>query len=185
MQKYEVEKGKHDFTPNDQPWFTASTKCNFEFILSNSMWFSMEDPDYSGGNDVADWNKLGAGLTWFFSGNTSRTAVLAWRPSQVEKNAFEIAAYINPASGKFIAKGITIVRAGEAMQGQLIITSSYAVFKLKKQGESDDKYSVVQLPFDGLPWYMSWAKFYRGIGPWFGGNQPSHKHMEFLADFKY
>lgn len=175
MVKQSVKKGRHDFKPNNHKPFTWKSKISVKFSLTESMWFSREDPDYPHGNDVKDWNKL-AGLTWFFSGNTKHSLMLAWRPVEEEKGAFEITGYINPAEGKFEAETIMYVVAGTEYEGEVVWVSDQAVFKLRGVGAT--QYHFVSLPLPRpAPKWKSWLRFYRQIGPWFGGNRPAHKDM--------
>lgn len=176
---YTVEKGRHDFKPNDQDFCTFRSKVEGAFWMDDSMWFSQSDPDYQGGEDVKDWNKI-AGVTWFFTGNTNRSAMLAWRPVESEKGLFEVAAYVNPASGKFQATVIGTVKVDELIEFQVIWVADMAVFKIRKPGGED--WTWAELPLRRPPWGL---KIYRHLGAWFGGNRPAHKRMEFWMETKY
>lgn len=172
---YTVQKGEHDFKPNNQVFFTFKSKVSGSFRMDVSMWFSREDPDYSHGEDVKDWNKL-AGVTWFFSGNSNRSAMLAWRPVESEKGLFQLAGYVNPLGGGFKAEKIMQVRAGELIDFKVIWSAGMAVFKIRRPGED---WIFAQMPLDDPPW---WGRIYRQLGPWFGGNRAAHKRMELILE---
>lgn len=176
--KYTVQKGEHDFKPNDQCLITHRNKISGVFSLTSACWFSREDPDYSGGSDAADWNKI-AGVTWFFSGNSNRSAILAWRPNERAKGVFEIAAYVNPDEGRFKAEKIGNVLAGEEVEFQVIWVADMAIFKMKQPSAED--WTWKELP---LKRPTFWGRLYRHLGPWFGGNQPAHKEMTIYLDAK-
>lgn len=175
---YTVEKDKHDFKPNNQCFFTTSNKIEGTFSPTGSMYFTREDTDYPHGSDAADWNKI-AGLTWFLSGNANWSGMLVWRPNEARLNEFEVAAYVNPKSGKFISEKIADVKAGEVLEFQLIHSSNSMTFKFRKQGQ--ESYVFTKLPMRNLPW---WFKFYRQIGPYFGGNRAAHKEMKMELDLR-
>jgi hypothetical protein len=161
MAVFSVDKGKHDFTPNWFPLPYFNRTISRKVILHENCWFSLEDEDYNGGNDVKDWNKI-FGLTSYTLSNTDYSMIFAWRPA-AEKNTFEITAYVNPKDGgKFETGTPIIVKAGE----QVVLTIKWgvnAVFSV--YGNEAFKYRGRR------PWVV------RKIGPWFGGNQTAHKDM--------
>lgn len=175
---YTVEKGKHDFKPNNQAWITAKNKIEGSFRFTESMYFTQEDPDYQYGVDAKDWNKI-AGLTWFLSSNSNCSGILAWRPNEKEKNSFEIAGYVNPRSGGFKAQKIINVFTGEVVQFQLIWTGGLMTFKTKTEQAED--WTFTQIALNNPPW---WFRFYREIGPWFGGNRTAHKEMRLELELR-
>lgn len=179
MNKYKVLEGKHDFLPNNHPLF-CGYKSEGEFILGSSMWFSREDPDYPFGVDVDDWNKIGGGITWAFTGNANRTCIPVWRPHEEKKNHFEIGAFVNDKKGNFIAKQLFIVEAGKKVEYRLTWLKKVARFQFKVEGQSEWIWQDLALKRP-----PGWLRFYRPIGAWFGGNRFAHKNMEFLGQFNY
>lgn len=178
MKEYTVQKDNHDFKPNDQRFFSWKSKVKVRFSLTQSMWFSREDPDYQGGNDVFDWNKI-AGVTGFFSSNSTNALMFAWRPAEELEGTFEIAGYVNDKDGAHSGETILFATVGTEYEGEAVWSGDYAVFKLREVGE--DEFSFVSMPLNRLPWYK---RFYREIGPWFGGNQKAHKEMKLNLEIK-
>lgn len=175
---YRVEKGRHDFKPNNGAWITGKNKIEGAFSFTESMYFHIEDPDYPHGSDVYDWNKI-AGLTWFLSSNSNWSGMLAWRPNQGKRNSFEIGAYVNRRGGSFDFKTIRIVDVGQTVFFQLIWVSDTVVFKTRIEDETD--FQFLQMPLKNPPW---WFPYFREIGPWFGGNRPAHKDMTFELEIR-
>jgi len=122
--------------------------------------------------DVEDWNKI-CGLTWFLTGNTNRTAMLAWRPNEQEENTFQIGTYVNDRRGRVRWHNRVTVAAWETVYFQIIWMSDKVLFKLQPPGEPEPLFFYEELKQP--PW---WFKFYREIGPWFGGNRAAHKNMK-------
>lgn len=168
MKRYTVKKGSHDFKPNDQTLFSFNRKLTFECRLTESMWFSREDPDYDGGNDVEDINKL-CGITNRITGNNSQSAIIGWRPNEKEKNSFEIVAYINHRNKSFHFEHLGYFKAGEDLEGFIRWSYRKVSFAIKRKGEKSQYLKNLNLK----------RPFLRGeIGAWFGGNRAAHKDME-------
>jgi hypothetical protein len=159
---YAVEAGEHDFKPNDfpAPYFGADT-YQATFSFTPSCWWSIEDEDYTGANDIYDWNKIG-GMTNYFNANSTHSVLLAWRPAK-SSNVIEVTAYINPKSGRFVTGPVVSVPVGERMQAQIKWSADNVQFDY---GGAQFTHAVEK------PWAI------RKIGPWFGGNQPAHRAMQ-------
>ena len=159
--EYRVDQGTHDFKPNDAPtpYFGADI-YTASFSFDPSCWWSIEDEDYSGGQDIHDWNKIG-GMTNFFNANSKHSALLAWRPGKAA-NTIEVTAYINPKRGRFVTGPVVLVPVETRLDAQ--IRWSADGIRFEYGGEQFD-----------YPLERPWA--IRKVGPWFGGNQVAHKEM--------
>jgi hypothetical protein len=124
MKTYSIKKRRTAFRPMAS-LFPALTCSGFSFtaILDSSCWFSAED--VGGDKDRADWLKL-TGITAAFSLNNHRSALIAWRPTDVP-DTFAITAYTNNKRGGWKIGGpgfkIATVKAGEhnaAAYGRLL-----------------------------------------------------------------
>lgn len=177
LKKYTVEKNRHDFTPNSQPFITWSNEINAEFYFTESMYYHPENTDYFGGSDVYDINKL-IGYTWFFTGNTHISAMAGWRPFVDEKNVFELFGYVNYKRGKFDTSLLGRFKVGDQMKIRLDWVGSKVIYDVKK--------NETELTFESMDFrYLPFPQFVRGLGPWFGGNQKAHKEMNFFMDVQY
>lgn len=159
--EYRVAAGSHDFLPNDfpAPHFGAD-QYTVDLMFNPSCWWSEDDPTYTGGRDIKDWNKIG-GMTNFFNANSTHSALLGWRPAE-ELNIMEVTAYINPRSGRFQTGPILQVPVDQPMQAEIKWNADSVHFEY---GELSFSYSIEK------PWAI------RKVGPWFGGNQEAHRDM--------
>ena len=165
MKQYSVEKSQHDFKPNDQPLFTWATKCDWEFRLTESMWYSREDPDYPYG-DYNGWNKLGFGFTRFFSKNDQSSCMIAYFPDEANPNRFNIVGYTNDKHGNWDQKFLTNVGL-EEYEGSTIWLPDSVVFKIRKKGSASD-FRLISMDCNRGPLWLP----RRGIGGYFGGRFP-------------
>lgn len=177
MKKYTVEKGSHDFKPNDQPFFTFSNKCDWSFQLTESMYYTREDPDYPYGS-YNGWNKLGFGFTSFFSANNKCSVMVAYFPDETEVNRFDIVGYTNDKNGGWKAEKLANVGLGE-YEGQTIWLPDEVIFKIKEKGSEQD-YTFLQMQ-------AKRPSFRRGIGAYFGGQYPWFREepAQFFGESKY
>lgn len=162
--EYVVEAGSHDFLPNDfpAPLFGADT-YTVDLKFSPSCWWSAEDPDYTGGRDIKDWNKIG-GMTNFFNANSTHSVLLGWRPAETS-GMMELTAYVNPKSGRFVSGPVLMVPVDQALQAQIIWYADSVRFEY---GEISFTHPIEK------PWAI------RKVGPWFGGNQTAHREMTLM-----
>lgn len=177
MKLYAVKEGAHDFKPNTQPIITFSNEINAEFRFTESMYFNREDVDYNFGNDVYDINKL-FGLGYFPFTNRL-AAMFGYRPDQDTYGSFELFCYLNYwDSRNFYFKKLINFKVNQLVKTQLIRISDKAVFKvwINEKEKVFETMDFVRNPF---------PRWFRGVGPWFGGNRPAHKEMRFFADIKY
>lgn len=154
---FTVEKGSHDFKPNDFPFPLIGVDSYSGFVsFDKTCWWSIEDDDYKYGNDIYDWNKIG-GFTHYFSANNNNAALFGWRPSPLY-NKIEITAYTN--IGKTFKTGEVVTVPVDSL-----------VF-LDLQWERD---SVLYYYADGRhSELIKKPKVLRKVGSWFGGNRESH-----------
>ena len=158
---YKVVKDKHDFLPNSIPFpFFGASEYSFSIRFEPSIWFGIEDEDYSGGNDIKDWNKIG-GMTNYLSANNKQSIMMAWRPDTAYM-VIQIAAFTNDKNGGFVAGEPELVKVGDYVEGEIKWFGSTAYYYY---GDQIVKHKSKK-PF-----------IIREIGPWFGGNQTAHKDM--------
>lgn len=122
---YHIKQGQKHFRPCAPIWPVAHPGgFRFEAVLHRSLWFSAEE--VGGDRDRGDWLKL-TGITAAFGRNNYRSALIAYRPADVE-GVFAVTAYTNDKHGKWEtgAAGIeiTTVRAGEVFTGSVLFDMS-------------------------------------------------------------
>lgn len=158
---YRVEKGDHDFLPNDfpAPYFGAD-HYTVDLVFTSSCWWSRGDADYNGGVDIKDWNKIG-GMTNYFNANSTHSVLLGWRPAE-SPEVMEVAAYVNPKSGRFQTGPVLQIPVDRTLHAEIKWDADSVRFEY---GDQSFSYPLSK------PWAI------RKVGPWFGGNQPAHRKM--------
>src|SRR6056297_167372 len=165
MKTYAVNKGKTVFKPR-ACLLPALVYTGFEFtaVLDKSCWFSAQD--VGDDKDRADWLKL-TGITAAFSLNNRRSALIAFRPTDVP-NVFAVTAYTNDRKGGRQIGGtgfkIATVKAGEQFSGrvrfeQYLFTDAVEYY-IDTPGGTFTATHDLQRP---------WHCLYREISPWWGG----------------
>lgn len=190
MKTYTVKAGKTNFRPLENPFPVRNPKgFEISFMFLPGGWCSKEDYTYTdeNGNEVFDkdwndWQKL-KGFTHFFSSNTKRTAILAFRFGE-QPETYEVCAYINDKKGRplYDNDNTLIVEANEQASGTMQVINNVAVFNLATEGGG---YYEEQHPFDLF-------KLCREVGTYAGGanNSPgpyggqAAKDMSIRIDFK-
>jgi len=189
MKQYSIKKGRTAFRPMAS-LFPALVYTGFEFtaVLDSSCWFSAEN--VGGDKDRDDWLKL-TGITAAFSLNNRRSALIAFRPTDVP-DVFAITAYTNDKKGGRQIGGqgfkIATVKAGEQFSGhvrfeQYLFTDAVEYYIDTPTGTFTATHDFER------PWYC----LYREITPWWGGanNEPGSyggaapKDATLMLDFRW
>lgn len=182
---YSVRAGKHNFTPDDHPFFTFDYSCYYKFLLTPSMWYNASSEDYPyrnpNGTSYRGWNKLGMGFTSPWNGNANQSGMLGWFPIDNMENWFTIVAYINHKGGGWEARQIMQCAADTVYEGQTIWEKRQIRFLLREDVKGDTQpHPWTERRMDlKRPWGA------RGIGAYFGGQYPAMKDMEFHAIINY
>lgn len=133
MKTYTVKAGNTNFRPLENPLpVRKPTGFEISFIFLPGGWCSKED--WEGDNDWKDWQKL-KGITHFFSGNTRRTVMFAFRFGE-RPETYEICAYTNDKKGNAKWYGSLIVDTGEQVSGWLKLEGGKAIYHLATEGGS-------------------------------------------------
>lgn len=165
MRTYTVKKGKTAFKPR-ACLLPALVTGGFSFraVLDSSCWFSAED--VGGDKDRGDWLKL-TGITAAFSPNNRRSALIAFRPTDVP-DTFAITVYTNDKKGGWQIGGpgikIATVKAGEEFSDsvrfeQYLFTDAVEYYIRTKSSTFTATHDFKK------PWHS----LYREITPWWGG----------------
>lgn len=170
MKTYSIKRGYTAFRPIACP-LPALTCSGFSFtaILDSSCWFSADE--VGSDKDRADWLKL-TGITAAFSLNNRRSALIAWRPTDVP-DTFAITAYTNDSKGSWKIGGpgfkIATVKAGEQFSGRVRFEQYLFTDAVEYYIDTLSGTFTATHDFD-KPWHC----LYREIGPWWGGanNEP-------------
>lgn len=164
MIRYTIKAGKQNFKPREPIFPRCAKGFEIKALLDKSCWWSSED--WQGDRDRQDWNKL-AGITSAFSANNKRSAMIAWRPADVE-NTFLLTAYTNDRAGGFEAgmSGMSAiaVKAGERFRAQCYIAeelfrheAEYKIFTTSGELWCNHRFDA------------PWLPLYRQVGTWMGG----------------
>ncbi len=172
MKQYSIKKGRTAFRPI-APLLPALVYTGFEFtaVLDKSCWFSAED--VGGDKDRADWLKL-TGITAAFSLNNRRSALIAFRPTDVP-DVFAITAYTNDRKGGRQIGGpgfkIATVKAGEQFSGRVRFEQYPFTDAVEYYIDTPDGTFTATHDFE-----RPWHNLYREITPWWGGanNSPGN-----------
>ena len=159
-----VRKGKHGFKPyrltlRRKPELLASG-----VIFGEAAKYKLPYPDQ------ADWNK-GAGIAYRLLTNHKRSVMWAWRYNPFA-NSFEFTGYVHGKSGAVVKEDKNFFSAapGEPVGITVMVNPDHVTFMF--QGTLEGK--TIVLPIDFKP-----GRLGRGIGAWFGGNNPAPKNLSF------
>ena len=167
MKTYHIKKGRTAFRPMAS-LFPALVYSGFSFTaeFDSSCWFSAAE--VGGDKDRADWLKL-TGITAAFSLNNQRSALIAWRPTDVP-DTFAITAYTNNKLGGWKIGGpgfkIATVKAGEQFSGRVLFWHDPITLRPTVDYYIHTPSGTFTATHDfDKPWHC----LYREIGPWWGG----------------
>lgn len=166
MRKYEVKKGKHDFSPITWPSFHRDVEGFTLTVQSNATCRYLLD-----GVDQMDWNKL-FGLSYSWTSNKFNTVYTGFRYDPVT-DMFEVAGYINDKGGKAWTKAVQ-VPIGEAV----IIHARFLQDRIEYTFKVGAKEFVYPLPIT-----FSTSGLGRKVGMWFGGNQVAPRTFHLHSTF--
>ncbi|WP_282780414.1 hypothetical protein [Phaeodactylibacter xiamenensis] len=167
--RYHIKKGQKYFRPCVPIWPVAHPHgFEFEAVLDESLWFSKEE--VGGDRDRGDWLKL-TGITAAFGRNNYRSALIAYKPADVE-NIFQVTAYTNDKNGKWKSGKagieITTVRAGEEFNGKAFFGQSFFTDTVEYYIHTALGTYTAKHDFD-TPWHRR----YRQVGGAHGGKNNS------------
>lgn len=192
--QYYVEKGKHDFKPNDQPLLTWDYSCYFTFELDQSMWYNYLGDEYPDdyvfpdtGKPYNGINKLGFGFTAAHTANDNWAGMLGWFPDHTSVGRFDIYGYINPPGGGHQSKKFMQVLMGQKYEGKTIWQKNHIEFHLREFG-STVPFEQLNMPLERPRlnlWFLKINLPVRGIGGWFGGLYPAFKDCHYWANINY
>ena len=165
MKTYSIKKGRTAFRPMAcQLPALIYSGFSFTATLDSSCWFSADD--VGGDKDRADWLKL-TGITSAFSLNNKRSALIAFRPTDVP-DVFAITAYTNDSKGGWKIGGpgfkIATVKAGEEFSGRMRFEQYLFTNAVSYYIDTPSGTFTATHDFD-TPWHC----LYREITPWWGG----------------
>lgn len=178
MKQVTHKPGRHDsgfrlsrITP--LPWFFLKRR-----FLSLNVQFQEESKYTLPGEDQGDWNKVGGINAQVWKPSNKNSAMLAWRYNPVS-DLFELTAYANVGGQNKYNSFIVGVPAGDWVHCEIEFPARNMM--------SLSLYVQVAGGAWNLAGYEEWEypvhiRAAAVIGPWFGGNNPAPKEIQYLLD---